>query len=358
TGAIKALVGGRDYRHSQFNRVVQARRQPGSLFKPIVYLAALERSETGPPPFTLASIILDEPVTLEAGGKAWTPKNFDLTYQGAVTFRQVAESSLNAATVQIATTVGFDRIVEVARATGASGDRTLPALPSIALGAVEASPLEMATAYATLARGGERIEPAVLDLVIEPGPEPGRGEPDRGALMPWPSAAPASAVSPEAAYLVTSLLSGVIDHGTGRMVRTLGFDRPAAGKTGTSSGWRDAWFAGYTPELTALVWVGYDQPRSIGMTGAQAALPIWTRFMRQALDGTPVSAFEPPPGVVSRRIDPASGTLATWQCADGVPEWFIAGTEPADRCSGNGMAGIVRGWFGRVRQWFGGSSEP
>jgi 1A family penicillin-binding protein len=349
TGAIKALVGGRDYRQSQFNRVVQARRQPGSLFKPVVYLAALERAEDGSPPFTLASIVPDEPITLDAGGKAWTPKNIDLTYRGPVTFRQVAERSLNAATVQIAATVGFDRIVEMARLTGASGDRTLPALPSIALGALEASPLEMATAYATLADHGTRIEPSVVDLMVEP---------DRGMAVPWPAAAATPAVSPEAAYLVTSLLTGVIDRGTGRMVRVLGFDRPAAGKTGTSSGLRDAWFAGYTPELVTLVWVGYDQPRPIGLTGAQAALPIWTRFMQQALEGDAVSSFTPPSGVVSRRIDPSSGTLASWKCADGVPEWFLAGTEPTDPCSGRGLLGVVRGWFGRARQWFGGSSTP
>jgi len=215
TGAIKALVGGRDYRQSQFNRVVQARRQPGSLFKPVVYLAALERTESGPPPFTLASIISDEPITLDAGGKAWTPKNVDLTYRGPVTFRQVAESSLNAATVQIASAVGFDRIVEIARATGASGDRRLPALPSIALGAVEASPLEMATVYATLAHGGMRLEPSVLDLVIEPDLR----EPDLGTAIPWSLSSATPAVSPEAAYLVTSLLTGVIERGTGRMVR-------------------------------------------------------------------------------------------------------------------------------------------
>ena len=351
TGAIKALVGGRDYRQSQFNRVVQARRQPGSLFKPVVYLAALERSEAGPPPFTLASIISDEPITLEAGGKAWTPKNVDLTYRGAVTFRQVAESSLNAATVQIATAVGFDRIVDMARATGASGDRRLPALPSIALGAAEASPLEMATAYATLANRGSRVEATVLDLMVDP---------DRGTSMPWSGVGSGvgatPAVSPEAAYLVTSLLTGVIDRGTGRMVRLLGFDRPAAGKTGTSSGLRDAWFAGYTPELAVLVWVGYDQPRSIGLTGAQAALPIWTRFMQRALEGEAVSNFEPPSGVVSRRIDPSSGTLASWKCADGVPEWFLAGTEPTDQCRSHGLVGIVQGWIGRARQWFSGDS--
>ena len=348
TGAIKALVGGRDYRRSQFDRVVQARRQPGSLFKPIVYLAALERSEAGPPPFTLASMIADEPITLEAGGKHWTPKNVDLTYRGTVTFRQVAESSLNAATVQIATAVGFDRIVDMARATGASGDRTLPALPSIALGAVEASPLEMATFYATLANHGRRIEPTVLDVVIDR---------DHGTAAPWPGAEVKPAVSPEAAYLVTSLLTGVIDRGTGRMVRLLGFDRPASGKTGTSSGLRDAWFAGYTPELAVLVWVGYDQPRSIGLTGAQAALPIWTRFMQRALAGEPVSTFTPPAGVVSRRIDVASGTLASWKCADGVPEWFIVGTEPTDQCGGRGLVGVVQGWIGRARQWFSGASE-
>jgi membrane carboxypeptidase/penicillin-binding protein len=131
----------------------------------------------------------------------------------------------------------------------------------------------------------------------------------------------------------------------------MGFDRPAAGKTGTSSDLHDAWFAGYTPELVALVWVGYDRPQSIGLTGAQAALPIWTRFMQQALSDVPVSDFEPPAGVVSRRIDPASGALATWRCPESVPEWFIAGTEPTTVCQGEGPAGVVRGWLARAWDW-------
>jgi penicillin-binding protein 1B len=341
TGAIKALVGGRNYQQSQFNRVVQARRQPGSLFKPVVYLAALERSGTGPPPFTLASIVDDEPITLEAGGMSWTPQNVDLVYRGPVTFRQVAESSLNAATVRIAATVGFDQVVRMARRTGAS-DHELPALPSVALGALETTPLEMARFYAMLAGGGRRVEPRMIDLMFRPGD---------GADAPRLGPEAAVAASPEAAYLVTSLLGGVIDRGTGRLVRAMGFDRPAAGKTGTSSDLHDAWFAGYTPELVALVWVGYDRPKSIGLTGAQAALPIWTRFMQQALSDVPVSDFEPPEGVVSRRIDPASGALATWRCPESVPEWFIAGTEPTTVCQGEGPAGVVRGWLARAWDW-------
>ena len=342
TGAIKALVGGRDYQESQFNRVVQARRQPGSLFKPVVYLAALERAPDGSPPFTLASIIPDEPITLQAGGEPWTPQNVDLVYRGPVTFRQVAESSLNAATVRIASTVGFERVVRMAQWTGAS-DTLLPALPSVALGAIEASPLEMATFYTTLAAGGRRIGPNIIDLVVEP---------DGGPTTFWSLAPPMAVVSPEAAYLVTSLLSGVIDRGTGRLVRAMGFDRPAAGKTGTSSNLHDAWFAGYTPELVALVWVGYDRPQPLGLTGAQAALPIWTRFMQAALEPLPPSEFEPPEGVVNHRIDSATGTLATWRCPDSVPEWFLAGTEPVDECRAESTGGVVRGWMSRAMRWF------
>jgi penicillin-binding protein 1B len=232
----------------------------------------------------------------------------------------------------------------MARRTGASGDRTLPALPSVALGAIEASPLEMATVYATLANGGEQRAPRLIHLLVEP---------EEGVAMTWPQLQqPVAAASPEAAYLVTSLLSGVIDRGTGRFVRTLGFDRPAAGKTGTSSDLHDAWFAGYTPELVALVWVGYDQPRPLGLTGAQAALPIWTRFMQRALEPEPVSTFEPPEGVVERRIDPATGTLATWRCPDSVAEWFIAGTEPTELCQSQGPVGVAQGWFSRALRWF------
>ena len=344
TGAVKALVGGRDYQRSQFNRAVKALRQPGSLFKPVVYLAALERQSNALPLFTLASVVHDEPITLQAGGQPWSPKNVDLTYRGAVTFRQVAESSLNAATVHIAAEVGFDRVVALAQAVGASGGRIIPPLPSVALGAMEATPLEMATLYATLANGGRRVTPHVIEWLIE-----AQGEGHTGVEV-WPKPPPVEAVSPEVAYLVTSLLSGVIDHGTGRRVRSLGFDRPAAGKTGTSSHLHDAWFAGYTPELVALVWVGYDQPKPIGLTGSQAALPIWTQFMQQALDGEPLREFVRPEGIISRKIDPATGKLATWRCPGGAEEWFIAGTEPRESCAGQGTIDVVQGWLKRAWQ--------
>jgi membrane carboxypeptidase/penicillin-binding protein len=234
-------------------------------------------------------------------------------------------------------------VAQMAHQVGAGGDRTLPALPSVALGAVEASPLEMATFYATLANGGARVAPRVIDLLVEPERDP--------SVASWPQAPSVPVVSPETAYLVTSLLSGVIEHGTGRSVRALGFDYPAAGKTGTSSALHDAWFAGYTPGLLTLVWVGYDRPQPIGLTGAQAALPIWTSFMQQALEGEPARDFVPPAGVISRRIDPASGKLASWRCPGGVSEWFITGTEPTESCEGRGVIVAVQGWLTRAWQW-------
>lgn len=322
TGYVRALIGGRDYGDSQFNRMTQARRQPGSLFKPVAYLAALRtEGPTGAPRYTPVSLVYDEPVTVATPSGPWTPQNYDKRYHGAVTLRTALEYSFNAAAVQVAQDIGVDRIVETARLLGLT--TPIPAVPSLVLGTSEVIPIELAGAFAVLANFGTRTEPIVIKAVV-----------DRdGVVLTRKDIAVEQVIAPEEAYLVTSLLQGVIERGTGRGVRALGFTRPVAGKTGTTSDFRDAWFVGYTPETLALVWVGFDHNRPLNLTGAEAALPIWTEVMRRVTAAEPVRDFVPPPGVVLRKIDPATGLLSSRQCPDAITEAFLQGTEPTATCS-------------------------
>jgi penicillin-binding protein 1B len=321
TGYVRALIGGRDYGDSQFNRMTQARRQPGSLFKPVAYLAALRKEgPNGVPRYTPVSVVQDEPVTVATPSGPWTPQNYDKRFHGPVTLRTALEYSFNAAAVRVAQDIGLERIVETARLLGLT--TPIPEVPSLVLGTSEVIPIELAGAFAVLANFGTRTEPLVIKAVL-----------DRdGQILTRKDIAVEQVIAPEEAYLVTSLLQGVIDRGTGRGVRALGFTRPVAGKTGTTSDFRDAWFVGYTPETLALVWVGYDRNRPLNRTGAEAALPIWTDVMRRVTATEPVRDFTPPPGVVLRQIDPTTGLLSTRQCPDAITEAFLKGTEPRATC--------------------------
>jgi penicillin-binding protein 1B len=336
TGYIRALVGGRDYGATQFNRITQARRQPGSLFKPIAYLAALRKDvDTGAPRYTPVSVVDDAPVTVVTDGRSWMPQNYDKIFHGKVTLRTALEYSFNAAAVGVAQDIGVERIIATARALGLT--TPLPAVPSLVLGTSEVVPLELAGAFAVLANFGIKTEPLVIKAVMD----------HDGQVLSRKEIALEQVVSPEEAYLMTSLLEGVVERGTGRGVRALGFDRPVAGKTGTTSDFRDAWFVGYTPETLALVWVGFDRNQSVHLTGAQAALPIWTDVMRRVTADEPVADFTPPPGIVLRKIDPASGLLSTRQCPDAITEAFLAGTEPTGSCGSRAGPGFLR-WLRRV----------
>lgn len=326
TGEVRALVGGRDYGVSQFNRVTQARRQPGSLFKPFVYLAAFEEAANGRGPYTPISQVEDAPITLQAGGRDWSPQNYDRNYLGPVTLRAALEQSLNTATVRLSQEVGIEKISNVARALGVTSP--LKDLPSLALGTSEVSPLEMAIAYATLASQGIKRDPLFVEGVIDPANLRLDSPDSEEVLFP-------EVISPQAAFLVTHLMKGVIESGTGQGVRRLGFDRPAAGKTGTTSDERDAWFAGYTPDLVTVVWVGFDQNDPVELTGAAAALPIWTAFMKEAVAATSPTDFPPPAGIVFERVNENGKT-----CLDGKEEAFIEGTEPTQSCRG----GVFK-WF-------------
>ncbi|MBI4828322.1 MAG: transglycosylase domain-containing protein [Nitrospinae bacterium] len=316
-GSILALVGGRDFSRSQFNRVTQARRQPGSAFKPFVYLAALDAG------FSPADIVVDSPVTYpgRAGGAPWTPTNYNERFHGPVTLRAALEQSLNVATIKLMDRVGTGAVTAMARRMGIHSP--LENSLSLALGVAVVSPLELTAAYAPLANGGLRVEPGFILSVRAAD----------GELLEEAPPKVADAIRPEIAYTLTTMLRGVIERGTGKPAAAL--DRPAAGKTGTTNDYRDAWFVGYTPGLVAGVWLGYDDnhPAGRGFTGGQAAAPIWLDFMRAAPEGAPARDFPKPSRVVTRLIDRTSGKLATPLCADTIEEAFVEGTEPREYCN-------------------------
>ncbi|HZE90037.1 MAG TPA: transglycosylase domain-containing protein [Verrucomicrobiae bacterium] len=407
-GSISALVGGRSFDQSQFNRILSAKRQPGSLFKPVVYLAGItappdpnaparrrppsdddsnsgdtnfvrgtsgvapdvvavrwdraqgdgasddarprrkrhrfhwwwqkpdptpDPSEEEPPeiddgdipalPLTAATILKDAPYEIVAGGKTWAPHNDDDEFRGPVTVQRVLEESLNVPTARAAAAIGLPRIISMGHALGITS--SLPEVPSLALGAAEVSPFEMATVFTTIASGGHR-RPADILLGIEL----------QGSAQPASASTARSdaerGVPEEAAHLMTALLEGVLDRGTARSARDLGYAGVAAGKTGTSDDGRDLWFCGYTPRVLTLVWVGFDDNRPTHLTGARAALPIWVDYM-QGIGSDARVPFESDADLVWASIDPTSGGIATSRCPDERRAPFIRGTEPTDACA-------------------------
>jgi penicillin-binding protein 1B len=315
-GSVLAWVGGRDYEKSQFNRVVQAKRQVGSAFKPVVYAAALADGVVTP-----AALLKDSPISVRFGEASWQPQNYDRTFHGWVTARAALEQSLNVPTVRVALQVGMPRVIEVARDMGI-GEQLEPR-PSLALGAFEASPIELAEVYSTLAAGGLSSPIHALAAVTDP-----KGERMSGDDLP----APRRAVPVEAAYLVTSMLQGVVDHGTAAAARGLGVDGPLAGKTGTTNDRRDNWFAGYSPDRVSVVWVGYDDNSPTSLSGARAALPIWSRFTAAVRPAGGYRDFPRPSGVVQATVDPTTGQLATEFCPYRVTELFPSWAAPAEPC--------------------------
>lgn len=320
TGDVTAMVGGRDYAESQFNRATDARRQPGSAFKPFILLAAMEQAAEGKGKVTLASFLSGEPLTVETPAGPWTPSNNEGRAFGTITVRRMIEESVNTAAVRLAMQVGLPAVVKAAREAGLAGP--LFPVPAAALGSYEVTPLELAGAYATLASGGRRHEPALLHAVF------GSGD----ALLFDAERKPRDAVDPRAAYLVTRALQGVFDRGTARFARDAGIYFPAAGKTGTSDDYRDSWFAGYTPEIACAVWVGYDSGRPTGLTGAAGALRIWTRFMRSIYRAAGPKEFAVPQGIATAVIDPESGFLATSACPQAFEEAFLENLVPTESC--------------------------
>jgi penicillin-binding protein 1B len=329
TGAIVALVGGRDYGESQLNHTL-ARRQPGSSFKPFVYAAAFDNAVTGTQPLvTPESTVVDEPTTFTFDGKDYTPNNDEGQFYGTVTLREALTHSLNVATVKVAEMVGYDRVRDFVRQLGLGAN--IQATPAMALGTYVMTPLDVAAGYTILANGGIRTEPRFLNDIVSADDK----LIERSTLQSRP------VLDPRVAYMVTSVLEDVINHGTGYSVRQWGFTAPAAGKTGTS---HDGWFAGYTSNLLCVVWVGYDDDRDLGLAGTSSAAPIWAEFMKAA-SALPayqnMQEFTPPPGIVSVSVDPESGDLATPNCPTTRTEIFIAGSEPTQFCPLHGGRSIA-----------------
>jgi len=325
SGEILAMVGGSNYSRSQFNRATQARRQPGSAFKPIVALAALERQGKGAPEFTLASMVQDEPLRVRAGGEMWQPANYDGEFRGQVTFREAMEQSLNVPFARIGMQVGAEKVISTARRLGISGK--MQPVPSLALGSAEVTLLELARAYGVFATQGEL---ATTRAVIGSGQT---GTRFRTEIEPIRS----RVADPAATFLVTSMLQGVVDHGTGRALNNQGRFEGIAGKTGTTNDWRDAWFVAYSPALVVAVWVGRDDGQSIGMTGATAALPIAASFLGDIVPRSGWDAPNAPDGIVQASVMPSGGD---WYWGCGRSEYFLAGTEPSDQgCSRGNWGG-------------------
>lgn len=336
TGEILAMVGGRAYNQTQFNRAVHARRQPGSTFKPFVYLAAFEAAANGEVDLTPATLVMDEPTTFQDGDHVYEPANYEGEYDGAVTLRAALAHSRNIVAIKVAEAVGYDRVAATWARLGV-GAPAKP-YPSIALGVFEASPLEMAEAYTVFANGGVVRPLEAITRVVQDGRV--------RTIDPGPARRVARA---DTTYLVTNLMRAVINEGSGAGVRAAGFRLDAAGKTGTTNDLRDAWFVGMTPELLTVVWVGFDDNQPIGLSGSQAAVPIWTSFMKRALAGRPNSEFPVPEGIVYASIDRDTGQLATAQCPRVLEEAFLEGQVPTEVCRTHGSDSI----FSRFRSIFG-----
>ncbi len=320
TGEILAMVGGRSYNSSQLNRAVVSRRQPGSVFKPFVYLAALEYAAAeGRTDLTPASIVVDEPATFTFDDKEWSPTNYGDEYEGPITWRRALAHSRNIATIRVGELAGFDHVAALWRKVGVG---TPPqAYPSIALGVFELTPIEVAKAYTLFTNDG-RVRPLTPIKQVNAGTK----------YMKLPPGKLTEVARPDTTYLVTNMMRSVLNEGTAASARGNGFVLDAAGKTGTTNDLRDAWFAGFTPELLTVVWVGFDDNQPLGLSGAQAALPIWTAFMKQALAGHPNLGFAVPDGVSFADIDSDTGKLAQPGCPKTMSEAFLTGSEPTEAC--------------------------
>ncbi len=314
-GAIHAMIGGYDFERSKFNRAVQAKRQPGSAFKPFVYATAFDRN------LTPSSIIEDEPITFRfrVGNEMidWSPENYDRKFRGSTTLRRALENSINVVTVRLLQQVGVEPVIRMARQMGIESD--LRPEMALALGVSEVTPLELISAYGVLANGGVRADPFTIRKVTD----------SQGRILQEHIPEPQAVMRPETAYVLTNVMKGVIERGTATRARAL--KRPLAGKTGTTSEATDVWFIGFTPNLVAGVWVGYDVKKSLGPaeTGGRMALPLWIAFMQRVLPDLPPEDFPVPDNVVAVRVNHETGFPVSPEDRGAIQEYFIKGTEPA-----------------------------
>lgn len=312
TGYIRAMVGGYDFQRSEFNRAVQSNRQAGSAFKPFIYAAALDHG------FTPASIIVDEPVTYDETllDPGWSPENYDGKYYGPTRLRTALIYSRNVVTVKLLEMIGINPVIDLATRLGIKRD--LPRDLTLALGSLSVSPLELTSAYGLFANNGFKVEPLAVKYIMDP----------NGYILENNEPQGRQIISPQTAFLITSMMEDVVKEGTGWRARAL--KRPVAGKTGTTNEYIDAWFIGYTPDLIAGVWVGFDNRQSLGKqeTGARAASPIWVKFMDGVMKDKPIEDFSIPADIVMAEIDPETGLLTNKERGEVITEFFKKGTSP------------------------------
>jgi penicillin-binding protein 1A len=317
TGYVRVMVGGRNFKHSNFNRAVQARRQPGSAFKPFIYIAALENG------YTPADVVLDAPIVLDLpNGDVWKPNNFSKRFEGEITLRRALNKSINVAAVRVLLSLGPVSAISYAHRLGVKSP--LQNVYSLALGTSEVNLLELTSAYGTLAAGGIRAEPLFVKQVVD----------RNGKLLEENAVYREEALNPQTSYMITNMLESVINEGTGVGARLMQFSEPVAGKTGTTDDYTDGWFVGYTPELVVGVWAGFDQKKSMGpsMTGARTSLPLWTDIMKAYYQDGHGDPFVVPEGIVYRVVCEQSGALSTSKCTHVRREMFIEGSEPRGHC--------------------------
>ena len=322
SGHVLAMVGGRQYGRTQFNRAVDAKRQPGSVFKPVAALAALTPAGNEPPDYTLATVLEDEPLAIPTPEGDWQPGNHDKEFRGMVTLRQAMEHSYNIPMIRLGMELGPRRVVRAARRLGIRS--RLRGVPSLVLGTSEVSLLEMTRAYGVLAAEGFRAEQRDVLAVHDAAGELIHSEPNKGGYS----------LEPAHAHLVTSVLQGVVNRGTGFGVRARGFSGPVAGKTGTTDEYRDAWFIGYTPDLAIGVWVGFDDGTPLRHSGSRAALPIFAEFLIDAVGPHGGRGFRVPMGVERTAVIAAEGHPSGLRCSGEPEEVFLEGTLPVERCDG------------------------
>jgi penicillin-binding protein 1B len=332
TGDLVAMVGGRSYGQTRFNRSVDAKRQTGSAFKPFVLLAALSGGNR-----TLSTMVSGEPISLPTPEGLWTPSNFEDKKYGKITIRKTIEDSVNTATTRLADDVGFKEVLNTARLAGITSP-LLP-VPSMALGSFEVRPMELAYAYTTIASGGIRFERFPLFSVTAA----------NGDKIITRTVKREQALDPRVTYLAGYAMEGVLTRGTAKEAKSLNINFPASGKTGTTNGNKDSWFVGFTPDIVCAVWVGYDSGADTGLTGADGALHIWTRFMRARYSQSGPLAVIPPGGIETAVIDPKSGYLATDLCPQTLHEAYLTGTAPKKTCPEHPVKPVVNGIRNKMR---------
>jgi penicillin-binding protein 1A len=318
TGHVLCMIGGRDYLVSKFNRAVQGKRQAGSSFKPFVYTAAVDNG------FSPGDVFVDAPIVIEddGSGQPWYPGNYDSKFEGPMSLRKALALSRNLVAVKLIQQVGPTNVISYARKMGVK--TPLPAVLSLALGSADVTLYDMVSAYGVIANRGVRVDPVMILKVVDKG----------GKVLEENKPFAEEVLTPQTAFVMANMMESVVNGGTGFAARSMGFTRPAAGKTGTTNDYTDNWFIGFTPDLVCGVWVGFDQKKTIakGATGSGLALPIWTEFMKKASEGTPVSNFQTPSNIVRASICAESGLLATPACPSTRSEIYIKGNVPDRTC--------------------------